>query len=114
MKIFFRMFMLVTITLLIYSCSSSSEDDIIDPGNKKVTYNGNVKSIMTDNCTSCHGSPTSNGAPFSLTNYNEVKSRASSILAATSSGSMPKGKSKLPQSTINVIDKWIKDGLLEK
>lgn len=113
MKTFLKMLILVAIALFIYSCSSSSEDDIIDPGNK-TTYNANVKSIMSSSCTGCHGNPTSNGAPFSLTTYGEVKPRAAGILAAISSGAMPKGGSKLPQSTINIIDQWIKDGLLEK
>ncbi|MET2986150.1 hypothetical protein [Aureibaculum conchae] len=113
MKTFFKMLMLIVVSLFIYSCSSSSEDDIIDPGDKKITYNANVKPIMSSSCTGCHGNPTSNGAPFSLTTYDEVKGRANSVLAAMSAGRMPKS-GKLPQATINVIDQWIKDGLLEK
>jgi len=112
MKTFLKLLMSISVILFIYSCSSSSEDDIIDPV-KKVTYDANVKSIMSSSCTGCHGNPTSNGAPFSLTTYTEVKSRANSVLAAMSAGRMPKS-GKLPQSTINVIDQWIKDGLLEK
>ncbi|MDY7394825.1 hypothetical protein UMM65_06200 [Aureibaculum sp. 2210JD6-5] len=113
MKTFFKMLMLTTVTLFIYGCSNSSEDDIMEPGDKKITYEANVKSIISTNCTSCHGNPPTNGAPFSLTTYDEVKGRANSILSAMSAGRMPKS-GKLPQATINVIDQWIKDGLLEK
>ena len=101
-----------------YSCSSDSEDDITPPPTSgKITYNQHVKPAIDGNCLGCHMSPPVNGAPFPLTNYNEVSSRASSILTAISKQSsepraMPPGN-RLPQTTIDVVNQWIQDGLLE-
>ena len=65
----------------------------------------------------CHIDPPVNGAPFPLIDYAQVSSRASSILAAISKqtgevGAMPPG-GRLPQATIDIVNQWIQDGLLE-
>lgn len=106
--------------LSIASCSSDSEDDLVDvPENEGelVTYTGNVKAIIDGSCVGCHSDPPQNGAPFALTNFSQVSSRASGILTAMSraNGSpaaMPPA-GRLPQSTIDVIGQWIADGTKE-
>ena len=72
--------------LLFWGCSNDSESDLMDPPNNEnelVTYNDNIKSIISNNCLSCHSNPPVNGAPFPLTTYNEVKTRAESGLLLT-------------------------------
>ncbi len=116
--------MLLTVLLVGYSCSSDSEDDVTpvsnpdpDPDPTKLTYTKDVKSILTQNCTGCHGSPLTNNAPFELLTYAQVNEQASKIIDRISkqngeTGIMPPN-GRLPQNTIDIIDKWIKDGKLE-
>ena len=108
--------------LLLWGCSNDSESDLMDPPNNEnefVTYNDNIKSIISSNCLSCHSSPPVNGAPFSLTTYSEVKTRAESGLLLTAisrqtseARAMPPS-GRLPQATIDLVEQWITDGLLE-
>lgn len=107
-------------SITITSCSSDSESDLLElpdeiPSNGDlVTYTNDVKSIVDGSCLGCHSSPPRNGAPFALTNFNQVSTRANSILTAMSRANgapaamPPSGR--LPQATIDVIDQWIKDG----
>lgn len=110
---------------LLVGCSNDSESDLMenqDPPTtgEKVTYNANISSVMSNNCVSCHKSPPVNGAPFALTTYEEVKAIAEngSLMTAISKQSgeslamPPSGR--LPQATIDLVQKWIDDGLLEE
>jgi len=118
------LFLLAISALLQLSCASDSEDDLIeiseeldDSESGVVTYSGNVKAIIDGSCIGCHGSPPTNGAPFSLTNFDQVSARATAILNAmsrsTGSPAAMPPSGKLPESTIDVIDQWIKDGTKE-
>lgn len=114
----------MTMALVFASCSYDSEDDLVVPvdsgvpdDSELITYEADIKSIMQGSCIGCHASPPRNGAPFSLVNFSQVSTRSSTILNAMSrqSGSAsampPSGR--LPQTTIDLIDKWIEDGLKE-
>lgn len=116
MKPLTKISLLLFTLILLVSCSSDSEDDM-GPNQGPVTYDGNVKAIIDNNCLACHIDPPVNGAPFALTNYTQVSSRAALILTAISkqagtAGAMPPS-GRLPQSTIDLIDQWIQDGTLE-
>jgi len=111
------------LSFMIYGCSYDSENDLIEPivnptdNGGIVNYSNNVKPIMTSSCISCHASPPINGAPFSLITYDQVSQRANNVLNAMSrqsgaSGAMPPA-GRLPQSTIDIIQQWIDDGLPE-
>ena len=107
--------------VLLTSCSNDSEADLIESQNlNTVTYTNFAKSIIDNNCLSCHGATPSNGAPMSLNSYSLVKDavinrglldRISRTQGA--SGMMPSGGTRLPQTTINSMNKWQTDGLLE-
>ena len=109
--------LVVALTLLLtMSCSSDSEDPM-PPPTGPVTYEGAVKAIIDGQCLACHIDPPVNGAPFPLTNYNQVSSQAALILTSISrqsgaTAAMPPS-GRLPQSTIDVIEQWIQDGTLE-
>jgi mono/diheme cytochrome c family protein len=113
---------IILLILLSFSCTNNSEDDLIIVSDNPsfVTYNLNVKSIIDNNCISCHGTNPVNGGQLSLTNYNQVKNAVlnNELLDRVSrtvgeSGLMPSGGPRLPQQTIDVIAKWNTDGLLE-
>ena len=113
MKSILKMGLVMVMLVFVYSCSSDSEDDLMDPVvTGKITYDEHIKPAIAANCLGCHGNPTANNAPFSLTTYDEVKSRATGIFNAISTGIMPPS-GKLPQATIDAVDQWVKDGLLE-
>jgi len=115
---------LAAITLFaitLYACTNASEDDLInsDPISTLVTYNNDIKTIIDNNCISCHKSPAINGASIPLLTYENVKSAVqnnnliSKINGNGPGGLMPMGGPKLPQSLIDLIEKWETDGLLE-
>ena len=115
----FKHLIFVTITsLFIMNCSSSSGDDLSetpDPNpSTKITYDANIKSIISGNCTSCHGSPTSNGAPTSYTTYTQVKNAVNLIISRINNASNPMPQAGLmPQANRDLIQQWKDDGLLE-
>lgn len=99
-------------SLFLIHCSSNSDDDLSVPDT--ITYESNIKSIMSNNCNSCHGDPTTNGAPMSLTTYNQVKSNINNIINRINNASSPMPQSGLmPIETRNLIQQWQDDGLLE-
>ena len=121
MKTNFKLFVSVLSLVILTSCSSDSEDDLTGtddtPGDGVVTYTANIRPILNSNCVGCHGSPTTNGAPFSLTTFNQVSSRASGIINAVSkqtgeAGAMPPS-GRMPQANIDLIQQWIDDGTPE-
>ena len=112
----------LTLILLNISCSNNSEDDLIIENTpiEKVTYTSNVKSIIDNNCISCHAATPVNGAPMSLITYQQVKdavlNRGLLDRISRSNGApglMPNGGPRMPQQTIDIIVKWNSDGLLE-
>jgi mono/diheme cytochrome c family protein len=115
-------YLFIPLILLSLSCTNHSEDDLIIKIENPilVTYEQNVKSIINNNCIICHGSTPSNGAPMSLTTYNQVKDAVLNrglldrISRTTGEpGLMPNGGPRLPQQTIDIVIKWNSDGLLE-
>ena len=114
-------FFLFSLTVLFLSCSNDSESDLTDiPNGEPVTYSGTVKNIIDTNCISCHGTVQSNGAPMSLTTYENVKSAVLTRglldrISRTqgSPGMMPNGGTRLPQNIIDQVVEWNNDGLLE-
>lgn len=107
-------------SMLLFNCSNDSNDDVNgqpdpDPDpTAKLTYSADIASIINNNCTQCHGSTPSNGAPFSLTTYDAVKSRVDRIIARTNSASSPMPPAGLINLSLReMIQQWKDDGLLE-
>lgn len=116
MKIF-SSFLILFLTGFMISCSNNSEDDLTDiPDTDAVTYTANIKTLIDDNCVGCHGNPLANGAPFPMTNYDELVEAAKNknIIGRMSSTSNPMPPSgTLPSSTVDLVKKWIEDGFPE-
>ncbi|WP_323787959.1 hypothetical protein [Psychroserpens sp.] len=119
MKIKYSLYVIVL--LLSYSCSYVSEADLIDatPIIETITYTEHVKPIIDNNCIVCHNNPPINGAPISLTTFNDVKNAIDNngLITRISSNDlgflMPFGGPRLPQNLIDTIIEWEADGLLE-
>jgi len=113
--------MIPLFTYIVLGCTNDSESDLTNEEPIGIiTYNVNIKSLIDSNCLSCHSDPTRNGAPFSLTNFEQVSVIAEngSLLSALNkqtgeTGAMPPS-GRLPQATIDLIAQWIEDGQLEQ
>lgn len=100
--------------LFLQNCANVSEDDLIDdtPLPELVTYENTVKAIINTNCISCHSNPPVNGAPMSLTTFEDVKNAIENrgLIERISSEDldfvMPFGGPRLPQNLIDAIIEW--------
>ena len=101
------------------SCTNDSSDDISPDyvAVQQVAYTNQVLAIISANCYFCHTDPPQNGAPISLTTYDDVKDavlnhglidRISRPQGAE--GMMPQGRQRLPESEINIIRQWEEQG----
>ncbi len=113
---------LVTILIIVLfsSCSYNSEDDLTEEIiiDDFVTYEANVKSIIDNNCVGCHNNPPVNGAPMSLTTFEDVREAVENRnligrISATDGSVMPAGGPRLPQNLIDLVIQWEQEGLLE-
>ena len=108
--------MLFFLTVFV-SCSSDSADDDTPtpPVNTDVTYSENVKPIIDGACIRCHSNPPVNGAPMSLTTYDNVKDAVTNrnLIARVEDGSMPPNGSDLTSAQIKAIKDWESGGFKE-
>ena len=105
--------------VIMFSCTSDENDTspVNDCTTSKPTYTVNIASIMNASCAlaGCH-SASSKSAGFDLSNYTTTKSAAAnskflkSIKHESGVSRMPEGGSKLPDSTIKLIECWISNG----
>ena len=80
----------------------------VNAASSTTTFNNNVKAILQTNCSSCHN----------FGEYSAAKNNISNILnrisrAQGAAGMMPNNGTRLPQASIDLIQKWKDDGLLE-
>ena len=87
----------------------------VDCTGKTYTYSFDIKPILEQYCTRCHG----NAGGYDFTNFADVKSAAlkgellGTIQHAKGFEKMPANEPKLDQSIIDKIDCWIKNGMKE-
>ena len=104
----------------LYSCDSHTYEEIEEDTVvvERVTYTANIKSIMDNNCISCHS--TNGIVPYRpLTTYAEVKDAIENAglldriqLENGEPGAMPQN-GRMPQGRIDLILQWTEEGLLE-
>lgn len=93
----------------------SDETETTNPIDKIITYNGDVKSIMTNSCITCHGGP-SPSASLDLSTFTNVKNAAinRNLLERMNDAAAPMPQSGLLLLSIRkIMDKWKADGYLE-
>lgn len=83
----------------------------------KVTFNTDIKPLLTASCTPCHLAGGAN--PNKWDDYTTAKGKITVILDRTqrapgSTGFMPKAGTALTAAQIALLKKWVDDGLLEK
>ena len=124
MKIFAATLFLIVITFL--TACTYDEAAEVDPIISKVSYKDDIQPIISINCYSCHSSiatdPERPGYAF-FDDFNELKRYAlkpSAVNAALTTlqarlrqiefPGMPFKRDPLPESEIQLIEKWIKAG----
>lgn len=110
----------VFVSMILLSCSNDSTSDLIDNDIQQISYTNTVKSIIDNNCISCHGSIPINGASIPLTTYQNVKDAIlnQELLDRISRSQgdpsmMPSGGTRLPQPIIDQISAWASEGFNE-
>lgn len=114
---YFRPLIYCSTLLLLSNCTTTDIPvPVTAPIVETITYDDDVKTIIDTNCVRCHGS-VSPSAGLNLTTYSLVRSAAENrgLIARMndSSNPMPQDTGKLPQATLDIIDKWKTDGFLE-
>ena len=109
--------LLLLVLLFSYSCTTSviPFDEDPDPITGSVTYDEDVKNIMDNNCTACHGT-VSPQAGLSLVSYSQVRNAAENgnLIARMNDPVNPMPESgRLDASIRALIDQWAEDGFLE-
>lgn len=106
-------FLSILVCIIFNSCTTDSFSDLEGIPEESITYTSTVKEIIDNNCIQCHASTPVNGAPMSLTTYENVKDAVlnRNLLdrisrAEGTSGAMPFGGPRLPQSSIDAINEW--------
>ena len=108
-----KFLLLLTISLSIFSCSTSVIEEVIITA--PITYNVDVKVIIDNNCISCHGG-TSPSAGLNLETYTSLRNSTENgnLLTRINSASnpMPQG-GKMSPDLIATIEEWANQGYLE-
>ena len=112
---------LSTSFIFLSGCLNDSLDDLslIDTNTPTgtVTYTANVQAILSQQCTSCHGS-VNPSAGLDLSSYTRAKSNVDKIISRIDlqtgqSGIMPPS-GRMAESYIQTIKNWKTQGLLEQ
>lgn len=105
-----KLITLFSIAFLILSTKSCTK-----PSSTDVSYNGKIKSIITNNCSTCHGSANGVGG-FSLATYSEVKqyTQSGNLLDRINDANNPMPSSGLmSQANRDAFQNWANGGYAE-
>lgn len=116
MKKIIILFSAVFTSMIFVNCHSTKQVTAATPAS--LTYDGNLKEVISQNCSPCH-IPSKGGNKKAYDNYANVNSDIDEIIRRIElnpgeRGFMPFKHPKLPDSTIAVFRKWKDDGRLEK
>ncbi len=105
----------VLFLLFIGSCSTESDDDMIELSAKDVTYSATIKTIIDDNCLNCHVNPPLNGASMSLLTFENVRDAVMNrgLIGRVDDGSMPPVGNVLTSVQVQAIKDWKSGGYQE-
>ncbi|MFY0631801.1 MAG: hypothetical protein JXR05_15655 [Flavobacteriaceae bacterium] len=113
MKRIFVLSLIAVASLSISSCSTSTIEEVIIT--ESVTYNGAVRTIISNNCLPCHGGTTPS-AGLNLETYAGVRGATENgnLINRINSASNPMPVSgQMPPALIATIEQWATDGYLE-
>ncbi len=118
----FRKILILSLaSIAVTGCENDSAQDLQgEVPTTDITYTDHVRTIINNNCIVCHGTIPANGAPMSLTSFEQVRDAVQNrglldriSRAEGTPGLMPNGGPRLPQNLIDIIVQWNADGLQE-
>ena len=111
---------IIVFGFMILSCKEntikpSETEPIVESG--AVTFNKNIKPMFTAKCSPCHADGGDRNNKY--VDYNTAKTLITGIIGRIIKESsdplfMPKNGTKLNKAEMDLVNKWIDDGLLEK
>lgn len=114
--------LILGLSFSVFLTSCSSDDDSSPAPNPdpnptaKVTYNGNIKTLVDNSCatSACHDAVNPTGG-LPLTNYTQVKGAAETgnLFLRVNNNSMPPNSGGLSSTNKQLLEKWKNDGYLE-
>lgn len=106
---------IVSILLVMISCTSDSDDGMNDPPAKNVTYTETIKVIIDNNCLNCHVDPPVNGASMPLITLGNVRDAVLNrgLIGRVENGSMPPVGEVLTATEVQAIKDWQTGGFQE-
>lgn len=119
-----KVFTLITILILFSSCRYDSFSDLsdIDPNNpiengETITYDEHIKPIYDQRCTSCHN-PLNLEGGLDISTFSTARDNINGTIdridrQTGQPGVMPPA-GRMPELDIDIIIKWLDDGLLEQ
>ncbi|MEM7380292.1 MAG: hypothetical protein AAF361_03740 [Bacteroidota bacterium] len=120
MKALLRYIMLSTAMLTIFACSTDADNESqereADTVFGRITYDDDIRSIMSTNCIACHANPPTNDAPMPLTTFLEVKNAVETrdLISRINSISNPMpADGRIPEIDRRKIDAWVTQGFPE-
>ncbi|MFP2996510.1 hypothetical protein ABN763_11390 [Spongiivirga sp. MCCC 1A20706] len=103
-------------TLLFYNCNKDDDSPEEMGETETPTYTANIEGIMAGNCTTCHASTPTNGAPMSLVTYNQVVDAVNNrnLVSRINSTSAPMPQTGRMSATLReTIERWVEAGMPE-
>ncbi len=103
------------------SCSSTPAQQYIEPQpidpNAPVTFERNIKALITTKCAPCHTQGGNRNNKWD--NYTNLKTQITGVMGRVRKEPddplfMPKNGSKLTKEEMDLLNRWIDEGLLER
>lgn len=114
-KLFLSLTVLAGLSMASCTTTEIPLDEVTTPIVEVVNYNGDVKTIIDNNCIGCHGT-SSPQAGLSLVTYQQVRNAAENgnLLNRVNNATNPMPPSGLlPANTRAILDAWASEGFLE-
>ncbi|MBC7440788.1 MAG: hypothetical protein H7250_12505 [Flavobacterium sp.] len=116
MKTYKTLLFLSFVVLTLFSCQSSTYDDISPKDVTNPTYAKNIKPIVDANCISCH-SQSGTGQYPNMETYSDFREACANgkvicRIEGTSCGEVMPQSGRMPQSTVNLIKLWKAQGFI--
>ncbi len=107
---------LLASTAFLYNCNKDDDSPEEMMEAEAPTYTANIEIIMSNNCTTCHASTPTNGAPMSLVTYNQVVDAVNTrnLVSRINSTTAPMPQTGRMNSTLRqTIETWVENGMPE-
>ncbi|NER18474.1 hypothetical protein [Spongiivirga citrea] len=107
---------LIASTVFLYNCNKDDDNPEEMQEGETPTFTADIQGIMAGNCTGCHASTPTNGAPMSLVTYNQVVDAVNNrnLVSRINSTTAPMPQTGRMNATLRqTIEDWVNAGMPE-